>query len=412
MAGLASRLSKLRAQAGRPSAADSGHKLAVNGGSASIVSELKRRSVARTSAARVSSRGGLEALAEQVGGEEVAPGLLVVEKSFSIERTQGNVKIGAGVASGLDYFGYSNTTPVFLDTETTGLSGGAGTLVFLVGVARLRDDRVELLQGLLTRYEGEAAMLERVSEFATPTDLLVTYNGKSFDLPLLGSRYRLTGVVDPFPTLDHFDLLHTTQRAFRKMWPQCTLQEAERRLLKFKRIDDLPGSLAPQTWFDWLRSGRPGRLPSVLIHNELDVLSMAALVSALQVAYATPTVNEIDFRGVARFLSRRHGVQAAYELLHANRADLDVEAALELAVLARRRSDWPVAVDSWQRLARHGHAEALEGLAKYYEHVDRDFAQALQLTDDLLRVDGGVERHHRRRQRLLVKHARRACSRD
>ena len=407
MSKLASKLNRLKSQSGRrsPSQAlagsDDGNK------DNRLRTELERRARARPSNGGVTgARCSESELAKLIGGECVAEGLIVIRKRLPLHTLHGATSIGLGVRESLRCFGYDGTRPLFLDTETTGLAGGTGTHVFLVGLGVLTDDAIEFCQLLLTRYQGEAALLEMMAELSANADLLVTYNGKSFDVPLLATRFRLAGVGDPFGVHPHLDLLHATQRAFKRVWTDCTLQSAERQLLGLKRVNDLPGALAPQAWFDWLRGGVVERLPGVVEHNALDVLSMSALTGALAAAYEQPLEHGADLLGIARAHVRLHGESAAYEFLLTHRQHLAPEAAMELGVLARRRRHWPTAVAAWTPLAVRGHPQAIEGLAKYYEHVGRDFKRALELTEQLLRVQGDQACHAQRRERLLGKRAR------
>ncbi len=407
MSRLASKLAKLKHQTGYGVSPGSSMDTGVDAGDGRLRAELGRRTRARpTGKPSAPGRCSVEALAERVGGECVSEALIVIRKQVPLRVRQGRISVGSGVCESLQRFGHENASPLFLDTETTGLCGGTGTHVFLIGIAKIDGDQIELRQLLLTRCQGESAMLDHAAAFAPDTDLLVTYNGKSFDLPLLATRYRLAGIHDPFAGRAHLDLLHTTQRAFRRVWADCTLRSAERRLLGFERVGDLPGALAPQTWFEWLRAGTIGYLPGVIEHNRIDVLSLSALTTALGQAYERPLEHGADLLGIARGLERERSDSAAYDFLLAHRDHLGAEASLELALLARRRRDWRLAVAAWSPLAERDHPQAIEGLAKYHEHVDRDLARALQLTEQLLRVDGRDARHAQRRQRLIAKGAR------
>ena len=170
---------------------------------------------------------------------------------------------------------------LFLDTETSGLAGGTGTFVFLLGLARVRDEGLELSQHLATGFAGEAALLRALESALDCADCLVTYNGKSFDVPLLRTRLALARRPDAFAGKAHGDLLHATRRLLARGWPDCRLQTAEREALGFTRTDDLPGAQVPQAWQCWLRQGEAAPLAAVLAHNRDDLLSLAALLSRL-----------------------------------------------------------------------------------------------------------------------------------
>ncbi|HWV57003.1 MAG TPA: ribonuclease H-like domain-containing protein, partial [Longimicrobiales bacterium] len=289
---------------------------------------------------------------------------------------------------------------VFLDTETSGLAGGTGTVIFLLGLARLAGDALVVRQYMLTAFSGEAAMLESAAEWVGGLEGMVTYNGRSFDLPLVAARCRLTGVTDRFSHLRHLDLLPPTRRAFARRWGDCRLTTAERRLLRFERENDLPGWAAPESWFAYVRHGDATRLPLVAEHNFHDVVTLAALVPALADAHAEPGAFEADILAVARAFERYGASGRAYRLLEEHEAMLDTDGLLELARYYRASNDWPRACEIWQRLAARGVAEAVERLAKYHEHVRRDYAAALALAERLPPVPDHDRRRHRLRRKL------------
>jgi len=193
---------------------------------------------------------------------------------------------------------------LFLDTETTGLCGGSGALAFMVGVARLEHGDFICRQYLLTRFAGEAAMLAALADWCGEGQVLVSYNGKSFDLPLLATRFRMTGSANPFVDFRHIDLVHTVRRAFSRHWENCRLATAEQRLLGVHRRDDLAGAAAPGAWFDWLRRGDQDLLPLVCRHNHLDLLSLALLLPRLAHIYLNPESCGADRAAVARTYAR------------------------------------------------------------------------------------------------------------
>lgn len=279
-----------------------------------------------------------------------------------------------------------------IDTETTGLAGGTGTAAFMVGIAEAGADGVRLRQWVLTAFAGEAAMLNELERSLSSTNLLLSYNGKTFDLPLLRDRRRLQrGPQLPEPP--HLDLLHPTRRLFRAMWPDCRLATAERHLLGLVRDDDLPGSEAPRAWRDYLAGGPPDDLGRVLRHNALDVLSLLLLGPVLVQALREPAAHGADPRAAANLWEHSGEPERALAVLEASRAQLDSRGELELAWALRRAGRWSEAAAIWERLAQHGCSEAVERLAKYHEHVRRDWSRAL---DYATRLDDGPEVRHRR----------------
>ena len=294
-------------------------------------------------------------------------------------------------------------TIAFVDTETTGLAGGTGTLVFQIGLARWRGGALEVVQYLLSRVEGEAAMLDHARDWLDGVRSTVTFNGKSFDAPLLATRYRLAGRRAPFAALAHLDLLHPARRAFAGRLDDCRLGTLERNLLGLEREGDLPGHEAPRAWFDWLRRGESVSLARVLDHNRLDLLSLAALLPVLHDCYRDPVASGAKPRIVLPPAARGPGSEAAYTYLSARRRSLDPESLRALARCARRRGDWPLAVETWQALAAAECVESLESLAKFHEHVARDFGRAEAVTSTLIALEPGAARHHHRAARLRVR---------
>jgi hypothetical protein len=292
---------------------------------------------------------------------------------------------------------------IFMDTETTGLAGGTGTLVFLLGLGRIVGDVLCLCQLFLTSFRGEAALLQAAKTWIEGGEYLVTFNGKSFDAPLMAARYRLAGIGNPFADMQHLDLFHPTRRAFGSQWPDCRLQTAEKRLLGFQRHDDLPAHLVPEAWFAFVRHGSIHQLPGILTHNRWDLMSLVALLPSLAEAFTTPAATGADVVAVARYWLQQGDEQTALLQLQTHQERLTVTGLLELARLYRRRQAWESALSIWHRLARQDCLEALERLAKYYEHIQPDLYTALRLTRRLRYLDRHASNHVLREQRLKAK---------
>lgn len=170
---------------------------------------------------------------------------------------------------------------VCFDTETTGLAGGTGTRAFMIGAADWHGGGLRVRQLLITTLAAEAAMLRIFASWLDADTVLVSYNGRSYDAPLLAARYRLARQTDPLRGRCHVDLLGAVRRRYRGQWPDCRLATVERRLLGVVREDDLPGAKAPAAWLACLRHGHRGDLLRVLAHNHQDVVSLARLLEAL-----------------------------------------------------------------------------------------------------------------------------------
>lgn len=353
---------------------------------------------------RTRNRCDAPRLADLLGGEILAPGVVLTERRVPLATRHGAAVL-RDAALAVHRLPEGEVDPrlsAFVDTETTGLSGGTGTVVFLLGAGRFERDAFVVRQYLLTAFGGEADLLAAAAEWITPAKTMVTFNGRSFDLPLLAARCRLAGVANRFSRIAQVDLLHPTRRAFARRWEDCRLATAERRLLRFEREDDLPGSEAPRGWCLWVREGYAALLPRVAEHNYRDVVSLAALLPALADVHAEPGAWEADILGVARAYDRENDKARAFTVLREHRSMLDAKGLLELARLHRERNDWDEAIVIWLELAARGHLEAIERLAKYHEHVVRDFTAALAYADHLPRRPD----HEHRRARLRAKLAR------
>ena len=348
-------------------------------------------------------------LAWQLCGELHSEGLVLVEEHLPLEQTHGLQCLNGllnhtCILPGIEVPGPEKL--LFMDTETTGLSGGSGTIAFMLGMARIERDELVIRQYLLTSFAGEKAMLASCADWLKGDETLVTYNGKSFDVPLLTARSRMNSAADVFGQLQHIDLLHPLRRAYRASWPECRLATAEQKLIGFQRVNDLSGAEAPAAWFDWVRGNNPDRLGGVLKHNRWDLLSLLALLPRLARAYSEPEESGANITAVARAWIKVGDEGKARVLLERSRADLTVDGLRVLAWLWRRNSDWERACIIWSKLAEQGDAEAIEQLAKYHEHVKKDFVRALSLSGRL--PDGEARRKRTRRLTAKISPARRA----
>jgi uncharacterized protein YprB with RNaseH-like and TPR domain len=427
---LRDRLQRLRGSGS--SSGEETSKAAASPDRPSLADRLRRVSIVR---ARPAGTGepNVSSLAEMVGAVEIAPGVLCLERKLAGRHRHGEISIdpvsapsqwsardGPGPswfahaidrgwvspASRLDPGASSNrpaqetdedfdapdtaSPPVLpdgdmicLDTETSGLAGGTGTWAFVTGLLRGNAEGWRLRQYLLTRLDAESAYLEAIAAELEGAGLLISYNGLSFDIPLLTTRFRLSGQADPLPALPHLDLLKPVRRAYGRVWPDCRLVSVEQRLLGFKRKDDLPGSEAPAAWLAWLRAGEVTPLAGVLRHNRWDLLSLAALIPRLSEVFADPGAFDADVRAVAAYHQAQGRSDRAFELLRSERRRLDTAGLMDLARLHRRRGDWDQARAIWEQLNAAGDAEACTELAKYHEHRTRDLRLALTLAHEL-----------------------------
>lgn len=170
---------------------------------------------------------------------------------------------------------------LFFDTETTGLAGGTGTRAFMIGAADWFGGALRVRQLLIANMAAERAMLRTFASWLSPSTVLSSYNGRSYDAPLLRTRYRLARLPDALHGLDHLDLLHPSRRRWRGRWENCRLATIEREALRILREDDLPGAQAPAAWLSYLRGGDAVNLRRVAEHNRQDVATLARLLLRL-----------------------------------------------------------------------------------------------------------------------------------
>jgi uncharacterized protein YprB with RNaseH-like and TPR domain len=276
----------------------------------------------------------------------------------------------------------------FLDTETSGMAGGTGTYAFLVGAARFVDGKFTLQQFFLRDPSEEPAMLEALINFLGPCEGLVTFNGKSFDAPLLATRYSLHRIPVPFKNYAHIDLLPLARRLWRDRLPSRALKYLEEHVLGFTRTsDEVPGYEIPWLYFDYLRSGDARPLGGVFYHNAMDVVAMAALLSHVSELLADPYSGRVehglDFVALGKlYEDLGHWDEAArlFERgLEIGLTESDFGVAVKrLSILQKKRGDVSQALKLWEEAAQKGHIYAHIELAKYYEHKMRDVKTAAQ----------------------------------
>ncbi len=381
MMNLKSKLSRLQTQTGSARHAS----YASSGGS-----DLQRR-LAGIRTDRITATPALretktseEALAQRLKGYRIADGVIQIQRRLTLDSRLGRHSLSL-LRNVLQLPGEgreAHLRQVYVDTETTGLSGGSGTLAFLLGLAEVEGDALVVTQYLLTRFAGESAMLKAFAGALTADDRLVSYNGKSFDLPLLITRYRMQGQPHPFTPLPHLDLLHPVRRLFAKRWPDCRLLTLEERLLGFRRQHDLPGSEAPAAWTHYIRQGRVEQMIRVVEHKRQDIVSLALAHAALVQALEQPQTYAVDIVALAHWLSGFDRSQA-YTLLKSSGQTLNDRGKRLLGKLARCAEEWPLAVALWEELANKGCRDSTEQLAKYHEHISRDLEVALRYCEQL-----------------------------
>ena len=342
---------------------------------------------------------------ELVGGDvrETSHGTcVVVDQIYPAGYQQGQVEIssalshrsqtvaGVGRDSGLEALDLQKSA--FLDVETTGLAGGAGTYAFLVGIGWFDGQDFRLRQVFMRDYGEEPALVSVVEETLDPLSGVVSFNGKAFDVPLLETRFIMSRRRFPLSSAPHLDLLHMSRRLWRLRLENCRLSSLETEILGLERHGDVPSHLVPQLYFEYLRYGRAEPLEGVFYHNAQDILSLAALTALSCTVFEDPLRHETTCGEDLYSLGRLYSLVGL-----GDRAEKALRAALEtpipddlrwqtvhhLSFHLKRQENWPEAIELWQLAIEenHGKLYPFVELAKYHEHRAKDFqtAEALVL---------------------------------
>jgi uncharacterized protein YprB with RNaseH-like and TPR domain len=339
--------------------------------------------------------------------------------------------VGAGTA------GAEAPALLFLDLETTGLFTGAGTQAFLVGCASIDGDSIRVRQFLMPGFEHERAVLNELAAWAASHGALVTYNGKTFDVPLIETRFLFHRLPFPLAETPHLDVLHAARRLWRGRpstagpdpdESSCSLSVLEKHLAGLHRVGDVPGFEIPSRYFQFVRDGDARPLEAVLEHNRLDLISLAAVMArALTLISRGPleSCNPHECLGLARLYERagaRDNAEGALlrsiDLARRIGTEPEVygEALRRLAWIRRRSRRVHEAAEAWRELASLPRCapalrrEAKEALAIYHEHRSRDLGEARALVLDVLKDDplgrrkaAAEHRLHRLNRKIAVR---------
>lgn len=295
----------------------------------------------------------------------------------------------------------------FLDTETTGLAGGTGTYAFLIGVGSIDEEGFRVRQFFMRDFGEEASQLHALAKYLEPFDVLITYNGKTFDQPLLETRYRMTRTKPPFGRMEHVDLLFGARRLWKLRMESCKLTNLETEVLGITREGDVPGSLIPYIYFEYVRTRRAAKLLPVFHHNVLDIVSLACLTAIVPEAHRAPEKMTLrhgsDLIGLARWLLQAERRGEALVLLK-RAVDLGLpdhllfRTLLDIGMLHKKMANEPAALMVFTELTESPNPcrqRAFEELAKYYEHRERNYSMALEMATSARREADTEETRHR-----------------
>jgi len=382
------------------------------------------RRVIRRIETRRPQRPAPQPIEEVLGGELVDTGegkLLVVRREYPLSHRHGRRALGAALETPLDLLSALARAEqpiedarrlLFLDAETTGLAGGTGTYAFLVGAAWLEDDRLVLAQHFMRDFDEEPALLAALRPLLERASGLVTFNGATFDLPLLETRFLMTRRRWP-AALPHLDLLRPARRIWAAYLPDCRLATLEREVVGVMREDDIAGGLIPALYFDFLRSRRAAPLARVLAHNRDDILTLVGLFGWFgQALTSRDELTAGELGGLGRLwepVDVERALDCYRAALAAGLSGAPAQAVrLNLARWEKRFARWDVACSLWEEAARDAGFDPRpwEELAKFHEHRRRDFVAARSIVQDALDIAVGAGVSSRVRDAFAYRRAR------
>lgn len=342
---------------------------------------------------------------EVVGGEE--DGFYRVRTDIPLDTAHGGLPLRAvfdvlpehiGVAAvDTELEAFDPRAAVFIDTETTGLSGGTGTVPFLVGAAYIEGDAVRLDQCFMRDYDDEEPMLDYLGELFARFETVVTYNGKAFDLPLMRTRFIQHRKPFRLDAALHLDLVHAARRFWKVRLRDCSLTNIERRVLNIHRTHDIPGAEIPQLWLDYVRSRDARRLDRVFYHHRMDILSLVALTAAVSRSLAAAGDTGLEHAEDQLSVVRLYFRQKRYDdvVAHA-RCVLETEAGAPLrrecigllANACRRLEDFDAMEDAWLLMLQEfpSDFDARLELAKHHEHRTRNLEEAERICAETVQI--------------------------
>ena len=369
----------------------------------------RRQAVSKADRQQAAAEGNMR-LSDILGGEEVENEhgrFLLVSNIVRGASLHGHRPIGeafnfdmTAAAMLANYPGigeYSSSDALFLDTETTGLAGGTGTMAFLIGLGWFEDGHFHVRQIMARDFGEEKAALIYLDGIARQKKFLVTFNGKAFDINLLATRFIMNRLASALSSMPHLDLLHPSRRILGHRLENSRLATLEAYVLGVEREGDIPGWEIPQRYFDWLRRRDPQLLAAIFEHNRLDVVSMASLTAHLTEILTAEAIAQSahtdDYLAAARLLFNRSHWEGVDKILNMFQEQscmtISAPSKRKLAQLYKRTGRFNEAVQIWREMAACASVDfyPVSELAKWLEHRVRDCPRAKALIEQALNQD-------------------------
>lgn len=302
------------------------------------------------------------------------------------------------------------STALFIDLETTGLSGGAGVVPFLVGLGYYRDGKFWVSQYFLGDLAEEERMIQELIQFFSQMNFqsVVSFNGKCFDIPLLETRFILHKQPFILCELPHLDFLFSARSLWRHKHENCRLSHLAREVVEAGRDEDIPSAEIPWRYFQYLNTGNMDLIEPILYHNQEDILSLLGVVIIGSLLFSEKEGVEIadamDYFGVGNVMEK---VGETEKSIHFYRRALEGELSDEVSLIAKKKisahfkkdQEWDKAKSLWEEIASSDTPSvnqlfALRELAMYLEHKEKKYEEARKIAEEGLVLSFGLSLHY------------------
>lgn len=298
------------------------------------------------------------------------------------------------VLSYFDIFEFDFAKTLFIDTETTGLAGGTGTIAFLIGLGYFDRNDFILEQYFLKELASESILLETINDIFSNYKYFVSFNGKSFDIPLIRTRFIMNEIKTKLINKPNLDLLHLSRRLWSNVLPSCALQDLEREVLACYRdgSSDIPGQQIPFEYSNYLETRDADNMVKVIYHNQQDIINMLYLLnkisSLLKEPLETITNYRISLSGIGKLYEQYGNLSNAekYYLKVLEEYPNHTRVNRQISFLYKRMKNWLKAVKIWEKEAEKSKLYALIELAKWEEHHTKVYEKALDYTKQALKL--------------------------
>ena len=291
---------------------------------------------------------------------------------------------------------------LIFDLETTGLAGGTGTYPFLIGFGIFEKNTIKIRQYFLPDFGREISAYLDIRNYQRETNVLLSYNGKTFDYPLLRNRFILNRIDNPFENHAHLDLLHAARRLYKKHLPSCSLESIEKYVFSFNRWGDIEGSLIPQSYFTFLQTGELNDIQRIIDHNQQDIVSLARLLFHLhhlendEFDSTYPEKEFVSIFNLAIKISDLEQIEPMINSVTKEEKILPAQSLKSYSLLLKKEQKWDKALDIWHKLINDGEEVlfSCEEIAKYYEHREINLQLALNYTNRAIEYINIIEEIH------------------